>query len=117
VLAAPGQRLGEARAPDIGCTLCDRDECLKLFVAALRRMPPNVIGPLFAGLLRRPRPAGRVHDHAFRPAARGRREYARPGAPNGDLCEDVDPDLILDLIGAFVHYRTLFGHARTTTPR
>jgi hypothetical protein len=25
VLAAPGQRLGEARAPDIGCTLCDRD--------------------------------------------------------------------------------------------
>jgi hypothetical protein len=47
VLAAPGQRLGEARAPDIGCTLCDRDECLKLFVAALRRMPPNVIGPLF----------------------------------------------------------------------
>jgi AcrR family transcriptional regulator len=114
VLAAPGQRLGEARAPDIGCTLCDRDEFLKLFVAALRRMPPNVIGPLSAGLLRRPRPASRVHDHAGRPAARGRQEYARPGAPHGDLCEDVDPDLILDLIGAFVHYRTLFGHARTT---
>ena len=28
--------------------------------------------------------------------------------------EDVDRDLILDLIGSLVHYRTLFGHARTT---
>ena len=32
----------------------------------------------------------------------------------GDLREDVDCDLILDLIGSLVHYRTLFGHARTT---
>ena len=31
VLAALGQRLGEERAPDTGCTLCDLDECLKLF--------------------------------------------------------------------------------------
>jgi hypothetical protein len=31
-----------------------------------------------------------------------------------DLREDVDRDLILDLIGSLVHYRTLFGHARTT---
>ena len=32
----------------------------------------------------------------------------------GDLREDVDRDLILDLIGSLVHYRTLFGHAPTT---
>jgi hypothetical protein len=32
----------------------------------------------------------------------------------GDLREDVDLDLILDLIGSLVHYRALFGHARTT---
>jgi AcrR family transcriptional regulator len=48
VVAALGGRLGVARAPDTGCTLCDLDECLKLFVAAFRRMPPGVIGPLFA---------------------------------------------------------------------
>jgi AcrR family transcriptional regulator len=48
VLAALGQRLGPARAPDTGCTLCDLDECLKVFVAAFRRMPPGVLGPLFA---------------------------------------------------------------------
>ena len=28
VLAALGARLGEAREPDTGCTLCDLDECL-----------------------------------------------------------------------------------------
>src|SRR5512132_3097766 len=33
VLAALGRRVGEARAPDTGCTLCDLDECLTLFVA------------------------------------------------------------------------------------
>lgn len=47
MLAALG-RLGAARAPDTGCTLCDLDECLKVFVAAFRRMPPGVLGPLFA---------------------------------------------------------------------
>src|SRR3954447_15591369 len=48
VLSALGGRLGAAKAPDTGCTLCDLDECLKVFVAAFRRMPPGVIGPLFA---------------------------------------------------------------------
>ncbi|MGH2742407.1 MAG: helix-turn-helix domain-containing protein, partial [Thermoleophilaceae bacterium] len=48
VLAALGRRLGAARAPDTGCTLCDLDECLKVFVAAFRRMPPGVLSPLFA---------------------------------------------------------------------
>ena len=34
-------RLGDVRAPDTGCTLCDLDECLKLFVRAFRRIPPG----------------------------------------------------------------------------
>jgi AcrR family transcriptional regulator len=41
VLAALGARLGEVRAPHSGCTLCDLDECLKLFVAAFRHLPPT----------------------------------------------------------------------------
>jgi AcrR family transcriptional regulator len=48
VLAALGERIGKVRPPDTGCTLCDLDECLKVFVAAFRRMPPGVLGPLFA---------------------------------------------------------------------
>jgi AcrR family transcriptional regulator len=49
VLAALIRRLGDARVPDTpGCTLCDLDECLKLLGAAFRRMPPGVLGPLYA---------------------------------------------------------------------
>jgi Tetracyclin repressor-like, C-terminal domain len=32
----------------------------------------------------------------------------------GDLRDDVDRDLILDLLGSLIHYRALFGHARTS---
>jgi hypothetical protein len=31
----------------------------------------------------------------------------------GDLREDIDRDLILDLLGSLIHYRALFGHAPT----
>jgi AcrR family transcriptional regulator len=37
MLDALGRRLGAVRPPDTGCTLCDLDECLKLFVGAFRR--------------------------------------------------------------------------------
>ena len=114
VLAALGQRIGEARAPDTSCTLCDLDECLKLFVAAFRRMPPEVIGPLFADCagddeLRAAFMATLFDPPRIAVKATLDRAYAR-----GDLRDDVDRDLILDLLGSFVHYRTLFGHAATT---
>jgi Tetracyclin repressor-like, C-terminal domain len=59
-----------ARAPDTGCTRCDLDECLKAFVAAFRRMPPGVPGPLFADC------AG---DHEVRAAFRERERRQRRG--------------------------------------
>jgi AcrR family transcriptional regulator len=114
VLAALGGRLGVARAPDTGCTLCDLDECLKVFVAAFRRMPPGVIGPLFADC------AG---DHAMRaafmttlfdPPRAAVRETLERALARGDLRDDVDLELILDMIGSLVHYRALFGHAPTS---
>ena len=114
VLAALGQRVGAARAPDTGCTLCDLDECLKVFVRAFRRMPPGVIGPLFADCA-----ADReLHDAFMRtlfdPPRAAVKETLDRAQARGDLRDDVDADLILDLLGSLVHYRTLFGHARTT---
>jgi Tetracyclin repressor-like, C-terminal domain len=41
-------------------------------------------------------------------ASAGRRTRAHA---RGDLRDNVDRDLILDLIGSFVHYRALFRHA------
>jgi AcrR family transcriptional regulator len=114
VLAALGRRLGEARAPDTGCTLCDLDECLKLFVAAYRRMPPEVIGPLFADCASDRDLRSAFMTALFDPPRAAVRETLDRAHARGDLREGVDRELVLDLIGSLVHYRTLFGHAPTT---
>jgi len=114
VLAALEARLGEMRAPDTGCTLCDLDESLKLFVAAFRRMPPDVIGPLFADCAGDRDLRAAFMSTLFDPPRAAVKETLERAHERGDLREDVDLDLILDLIGSLVHYRALFGHARTT---
>jgi AcrR family transcriptional regulator len=114
VLAALGRRLGELQAPDTHCTLCDLDECLKLFVGAFRRLPPDVIGPLFAECAGAPNLRAAFMSTLFEPPRIAVKETLERGYSRGDLRDDVDLDLILDLIGSLVHYRALFGHARTT---
>jgi len=114
VLAALGRRVGAVRAPDTGCTLCDLDECLKLFVAAFRRLPPEVIGPLFADCAGDRDLREAFMTALFDPPRAAVKETLDRAHARGDLREDADRDLILDLIGSLVHYRTLFGHARTT---
>jgi len=114
VLAALGGRLGEARAPDTGCTLCDLDECLKVFVAAFRRMPPGVIGPLFADCAGDRELRTAFMTTLFDPPRAAARETLERALARGDLRDDVDLELILDLIGSLVHYRALFGHAPTS---
>ena len=114
VLAALGVRLGNLRAPDTGCTLCDLDECLKLFVAAFRRMPPDVIGPLFADCTGDRELRAAFMRTLFEPPRAAVKETLDRAHARGDLRDDIDLDLVLDLIGSFVHYRALFGHARTS---
>jgi len=114
VLAALGRRLGVARPPDTGCTLCDLDECLKVFVAAFRRMPPGVIGPLFADCAGDRALRSAFMTTLFDPPRAAVEETLDRAYARGDLRENVDLDLVLDLIGSFVHYRALFGHAPTS---
>jgi AcrR family transcriptional regulator len=114
VLAALGLRLGEAQAPDTGCTLCDLDECLKVFVAAFRRMPPDVMGPLFAECAGDPELRAAFMATLFEPPRGAVRETLERAHDRGDLRDDVDRDLVLDVIGSLVHYRALFGHAPTS---
>jgi AcrR family transcriptional regulator len=114
VLDALATRLGPARAPDTGCTLCDLDECLKVFVAAFRRMPPDVIGPLFADCAGDRELRDLFMATLFDPPRAAVRETLDRAHARGDLRDDVDRDLVLDLTGSLIHYRTLFGHAATT---
>jgi AcrR family transcriptional regulator len=114
VLAALGRRLGEAQAPDTGCTLCDLDECLKVFVSVFRRMPPGVIGPLFADCAGDRELRAEFMTTLFDPPRAAVRETLERAFVRGDLRDEVDLDLILDLIGSLIHYRALFGHAPTS---
>jgi AcrR family transcriptional regulator len=113
VLAALGRRLGDPQAPDTGCTLCDLDECLKLFVAAFRRLPPDVLGPLFADCAGDRELRTAFMSTLFDPPRAAVKETLDRAHGRGDLRDEVDLDLVLDLIGSFVHYRALFGHAPT----
>jgi AcrR family transcriptional regulator len=114
VLAALGRRLGEAQAPDTGCTLCDLDECLKVYVAAFERMPPDVLGPLFADCAGDRELRAAFMAALFDPPRAAVKRTLDRAYERGDLRDDVDRELVLDLIGSLVHYRALFGHARTT---
>jgi AcrR family transcriptional regulator len=114
VLAALGRRLGGAKAPDTGCTLCDLDECLKVFVAAFRRMPPDVLGPLLADCAGDRELRAAFMTTLFEPPRAAVREALERAYARGDLRDEVDLELILDLIGSLVHYRALFGHAPTS---
>jgi AcrR family transcriptional regulator len=114
VLSALGRRIGAAKAPDTGCTLCDLDECLKVFVAAFRRLPPEVIGPLFADCAGDRELRAAFMTTLFDPPRAAVRDTLERASARGDLGGDVDIELILDLLGSLIHYRVLFGHAPTS---
>ena len=114
VLAALGRRLGDSRAPDTGCTLCDLDECLRLFVAGFRRMPADVIAALFADCAGDRALRAAFMATLFDPLRGAVKQTLDRAHARGDLREEVDRELVLDLIASLVYYRTLFGHARTT---
>jgi AcrR family transcriptional regulator len=114
VLSALGRRIGAAKAPDTGCTLCDLDECLRVFVAAFRRMPPGVIGPLFAECAGDRELRAAFMTTLFDPPRAAVRVTLERARARGDLRGDVDIELILDLLGSLIHYRVLFGHAPTS---
>ena len=114
VLAALGLRLGELRAPDTGCTLCDLDESLKVFVAAFRRLPPGVIGPLFAECAADVELRSEFLSTLFEPPREAVAQTLDRAHARGDLCPDLDRGLVLDLLASLIHYRLLFGHAPTS---
>ncbi|MQA87326.1 MAG: TetR family transcriptional regulator [Streptosporangiales bacterium] len=114
VLAALARRLGEADAPDTDCTLCDLAEGIIVFVAAFQRMPPDVLGPLLADCAAHPELRADFMTTLFDPPRTAVRQTLTRAIARGDLREDLDLELTLDLLGSVVHYRALFGHAPTT---
>lgn len=114
VLAALATRIGEPQPPDSGCTLCDLNGGITVFIAAFRRIRPDVLGSLLADCT----PAPELHKAfmatLFDPPRCAVAQTLDNAIARGDLRADVDRDLVLDMLGSLVHYRALFGHAPTS---
>ncbi|MFB4316555.1 TetR/AcrR family transcriptional regulator [Actinomadura sp. 21ATH] len=114
VLAALALRLGTVRTPDTGCTICDLNEGINVFVAAFGRIRPDVLAPLLADCGTDPALRETFMATLFEPPRAAVAEMIDRAAARGDLHAGLDRGLVLDMLGSLVHYRALFGHAPTT---
>jgi AcrR family transcriptional regulator len=113
-LAALATRLGDSPVPDTGCTLCDLDEGIRVFLAAFRRIRPGVLGTLFADCAAVPELRDAFLATLFEPPRAAVGQMLERAVARGDLRADIDRGLVLDMLSSVVHYRALFGHATTT---
>lgn len=107
-------RLGALEAPDTGCTICDLSDAIKLYVGAFQRMPPDALASLLADCNGDPERREAFMTALFDPPRRAVGQVLDGAISRGDLRDDVDRDLLLDLLASLVHYRALFGHASTS---
>lgn len=114
VLAALATRLDAARPPDTGCTLCDLNEGINIFIAAFQQIHPDVLGPLLADCVTDTALRDAFMATLFDPPRATVATMLDRAAARGDIRPDTDRGLILDMLGSLVHYRALFGHAPTT---
>lgn len=114
VLAALEHQVQAVEPPDTSCTMCDLAECLGLFVTAFERMPPGVIAPLLADCEGDDALRAEVLARLFDPPREAVRRTVERARDLGDLRADLDLEVMVDLLGSFVCYRAMFGHAPTT---
>jgi AcrR family transcriptional regulator len=113
VLAALTRQLGTSPVPDSGCVLCDLTEGAGTFLTAFQRMPAGVLGSLLADCAAQPDLRAECMAALFQPPRTAVGEAVDRAQARGDLRADLDHELAVDLLAAFVHYRALFGHAPT----
>ncbi|GGH38661.1 TetR/AcrR family transcriptional regulator [Microbacterium album] len=113
-LAAIGSRLEAPRSPDTGCTLCDLDESFTLFLAAYRLIRPDVLSALLAECATSPELRTTYLETLIEPARRAVAHTIDRAVARGDLRIDADREVLLDMVGALVHYLALFGNRHIT---
>lgn len=114
VLVALAQRLGRVRPPDTSCTMCDLGECLQLYVDAFARMPPGVLAALLADCAGDTALREEFMSTLFEPPRAAVQHTLARALGRGDLHADLDLGIAVDVLGSFIHYRVLFGHAPTS---
>lgn len=110
---SPRSRHGSVRwrYPDTGCTLCDLNEGINVFVATFRRIHPDVLGALLADCAADSHLRAAFMTTLFDPPRAAVAHMLDRSINRGDICGDIDRTLILDMLGSLVHYRAVFDHA------
>lgn len=114
-LAALAVRLDVDEVPDSGCTLCDLEEGLGVFITAFGAIRPDVLGPLLAECGGDPELQSEFMATLFDPPRAAVARMLDRAIARNDLRPDIDRELILDMLGSLIHYRALFGHATTSS--
>lgn len=113
VLGRAGRRLGEVRAPNTACTLCDISECLILFVRGFNRMPPDVLSPLLTDCGTDPSLRAELMSTLFDPPRAAVGTTVDRAIERGDLRADLDRGAVKTLLrGIATDYSCLLDHAR-----
>lgn len=109
VLAVLEERLGQIRAPDSGCILCDLHECLVLFTRAISRLGAGTLAQLTAEGADDPDFRAELMDVVVEPPRREVHRTLYKARQRGDLKADVDLPLTVDVLSSLTFYRQLFG--------
>lgn len=108
VLSALAAVLAVPEQPDSGCTLCDIEESFQVFLEAYRRIRPEALSALYADCAADPELRQRYVTTIVEPARAAVGGTLQRAKTRGDLRQDADDELLLDLVGALVHYRAMF---------
>jgi AcrR family transcriptional regulator len=96
---------------DSGCVVCDLVDGVGVFLNACRRIPPGVLGALLTDCADQPALRTTFMERLFAPPRQVVGDMVERAKTRGDLRADLDPGLVVDLLGSLVHYRALFDHA------
>lgn len=109
VLAAAASRLVIPTPPDTGCTLCDIGDSFNVFLDSYRTIRPDALSALYSECAPDPDLRTEYMATIIEPARAAVGRTLDRAIARGDLRREIDRDLLLDIVGSLVHYRTMFG--------
>lgn len=109
VLAVLEERLGRIGTPSTGCTLCDLHECLVLVTQAVSRLGAGTLAQLTAEGADDPDLHEELMEVVVEPPRRAVHRTLFAARERGDLTDDVDLPLTVDVLSSLTLYRQLFG--------
>lgn len=98
--------------PDNGCTRCDLMDSVRLLAGVLSgQLPGRVLAPLVADCADEDGLRARLFATLVAPSRDAIAEVVRRAVARGDLRDDTDPALAVELLGSVVYQRVLLGRA------